>query len=258
MRIFGRILYATLVVGFFLLAFTYSRDLMTERYLDEVFEPSLTDPNSIYPKYYYFYSSIPDYHHSEEIFWIESNGYEIVGYEIAQVSIVNDTYVDVTESIYLIVYSDTEDLSQVDSLYLENQDTGESTLIYLQRFQTMNLINGVNETGYVYLDKDLFLDENIDRITLTDKNENKLVDEPFTANEEDFVIKEYMESFYDENNTLPDIDDFSDMATFNIYPNQTHIADDYVHIFYIAMGIYFVALILATYLIFFRKRKRQY
>jgi len=258
MRVFGRILYATLAVGFFLLAFTYSRDLMLDRYLEEVFEPSLSDPDSIYPKYYYFYSSIPDYHNSEEIFWIEVNGYEIVGYEVAQVSIINDTELEVIESIYLIVYSDTEDLSEVDTLYLEDEDTGTQTEIYLQRFQTMNLINGVNELGVVYLDIDTFTNEDIDRICLTNHDGNILVDEEFSIDEEDFIIKDYMDTFYDENDAIPDIDNLQDLANQNIYPNQIHIADDYVHIFYIAMGIYFVVLILATYFIFFRKRKKQY
>lgn len=258
MRIFGRILYATIAVGFFLLAFTYSRDLMTERYLDEVFEPSLTATDSVYPKYYYFYSSIPDYHNSEEIFWIEANGYEIVGYEVAKVSIVNDTEVEVTESIYLIVYSDTEDLSEIDTLYLEDEDTGTQTEIYLQRFQTMNLINGVNELGYVYLDKDTFTNTDIDNIILTNYDGDIVVEEEFSADEDDFIIKDYMESFYDEYDTIPGVDDLLDLANQNIYPNQTHIANDYVQIFYIAMGIYFVVLITATYFIFFRKKKRQY
>jgi len=109
MRVFGRFLYALIMVGFFLLAFTYSRDLMQTKYLEDVFGASLVDTSSENPDFYYFYTSIPDYHNADPIVSIDSNGYQIMGYEVLVVSINNDELLDITEAVYLIVYSGTED-----------------------------------------------------------------------------------------------------------------------------------------------------
>lgn len=257
MRVFGRILYAVIMVGFFLLAFTYSRDLMQTQYLNDVFGASLVDENSEYPKFYYFYTSIPNYHKNVPIISIDSNGYEIMGYEVLQASVNADNELELIESVYLIVYSDTEDLSQVDYLYLQDSETDNQTIVNLQRFKTLNIINGVNDQGTVYLPKELFLSEEFDTINLLDYSAEVLVSEDFQLSEADFTIKGFIETFFSENNRLPTIDDLDILQDNNIFPNKPHVADDYVHIFYIAMGIYFSVLIFMTYIIFFRKRKYQ-
>jgi hypothetical protein len=257
MRVFGRFLYALLAVGLFLLAFTYSRDLMLTKYLNDVFAPSLTDENSDLPKFYYFYSSIPDYYKSDPIFAIENNGYDIYGYEVARADIDENNNLTVTEAVYIIVYSGTQDLSQVDYLYLENQSTEETQDISLQRFKTLNLINGINDKGTVYIDKDRFFDHQYDTINLTNKDGELLVSTSFSLNESDFTIKPFIETFYSEHGQLPTVDDFEGLTDNNIFPNKPHVADDYVYIFYIAMGIYFTVLIVSTYFIFFKRRKRS-
>ena len=257
MRVFGRVLYAVLAVGFFLLAFTYSRDLMLSRYIEDVFGESLTDTSSELPKYYYFYSSIPDYHNDEPVIEIIAEGYEIYGYEVAKVSIDNNNELVVNEYIYLLIYSETQDLSVIDYFYLGNQTNEETLEINLLRFKTLYLLNGVNDLGTVYLSKEDIIDGNFDQIYLVDEDDTNIMNTSFTIDESNFIIKEYMEAFYNENGILPDIGDVSDMASNNIYPNQTHVADDYVHIFYIVMGIYFAILIVVTYLIYFKKTKRH-
>ncbi|OQX93679.1 MAG: hypothetical protein B6I17_01905 [Tenericutes bacterium 4572_104] len=257
MRVFGRFLYALIAVGFFLLSFTYSRDLMLTKYLNDVFGTSLVDENSDLPKFYYFYSSIPDYYKSDPIIAIENNGYDIYGYEVARANIDANNNLVITESVYLIVYSSTEDLSQVDYLYLENQTNNATQEISLQRFKTLNLINGINDEGRVYLAKDLFLDDNYNTINLVNKDGELLVSTNFGISDSDFTIKTFIETFYTQNNRLPEVSDFESLTNNNIFPNKPHIADDYAYIFYIAMGIYFTLLILSTYLIFFKKRRKD-
>ncbi len=257
MRVFGRFLYALLAVGFFLLSFTYARDLMLTKYLNDVFAPSLIDEESDLPKFYYFYSSIPDYYKNDPIIAIENNGYDIYGYEVARASIDANNNLVVTESVYLIVYSGTEDLSQVDYLYLENQSNNTTEEISLQRFKTLNLINGINDEGRVYLAKDIFLNSNYDTINLVNKNGDLIVNTSFRLDESDFTIKGFVETFYAQNNRLPEVTDFEGLTNNNIFPNKPHVADDYAYIFYIAMGIYFSVLILSTYFIFFKKRRKN-
>ncbi|XMB71604.1 hypothetical protein RJI07_05655 [Mycoplasmatota bacterium WC30] len=258
MRVFGRVLYAVVCVGFFLLAYTFSRDLMLSEYLKDVFAASLTDTESEYPKYYYFYTSIPDYHNDEPLFSIDSNGYEIMGYEVLISIINNNNEAELTEFVYVIVYSDNQDLSQVDYLYLENESNGVTLDIDLQRFKTLNILNGVNELGYVYLYKDPFFAEDFDKINLLDKNGNMLVDTDFSIEETDFIIKDFVEDFYANNGRLPLIGDIEGLPNNNIFPNKPQVAEGYQHIFYTAMGIYFVITVFMTYIIFFWKKKIPY
>jgi len=255
MRIFGRLLFSITAVGFFLLAFTYSRDLMVIKYFEEVFGESLVSEDSEYPDYYYFYTSIPDYHKNDPIILIDNNGYEIRGYEVIQASINNDNELELLESVYIIVYSDTEDLSQVGYINLENLDGSVTKDINVQRFKTLNMLNGINDQGYVYVPKDVFLSEELDTIHLVDKNENSLLETDFDLSETDFTIKTFISDFYEVNNRLPAISDLEGVTGNDILPNMLHLASDYVHIFYIAMGIYFTVLIISMYFIFFRKKK---
>ena len=257
MRVFGRVLYAVVCVGFFLLAYTFSRDMMLSEYLKDVFATSLTDTESEYPKYYYFYTSIPDYHNDEPVFSIESNGYEIMGYEVLIAMINEENEAELTEFVYVIVYIDTEDLSQVDDLYLENQSTGTTANIDLQRFKTLNILNGVNELGYVYLAMDVFFSEDFDKINLLDKLGNFLVDTEFSIDEADFKIKDFVGTFYADNDRLPLIEDLEGLSNNDVFPNKPHVADDYQYIFFTAMGIYFAVIIFMTYIIYFRKKKRR-
>lgn len=258
MRIFGRFLYALLAVGFFLLAFTYSRDLMLNRYLEDVFAESLVDSNSDKPKYFYFYTSIPDYHNSDPIIEININGYEIMGYEVAQVEVNSNQELIVKESLYILVYSDTEDLSLVGNIKIYNDTTTDIKEISLHRFHTLNILNGVNETGSVYILKEEFFDTAYNRLSLVDKEGNNLLDTSLDIKEEDFIISSFLETFFTNNDRVPEVSDIENLADNTIYTNITHVATDYIHIFYIAMGIYFAVLIVATYLIFFRKRKNKY
>jgi len=255
MRVFGRFLYALVMVGFFLLAFTYARDLMQNKYLEDVFGASLTDTNSEYPEFYYFYTSIPNYHKTEPIISIDMNGYQIRGYEVLVATINSDEQLETTEAVYIIVYSGTEDLSQVGSLYLKNDTDTVVQEIYLQRFKLLNLLNGVNDEGTVYISKDLFLQADYTRIVLEDKSEITLLDTGYELDEVDFTIKDFIQGYYDENGYLPTVADLEGLSGNDTFPNKPHVADDYVYIFYIAMGIYFTVLIFLTYIIFFRKRR---
>ncbi len=256
MRVFGRFLYALIAVGFFLLAFSYSRDMMQTRYLEDVFGSSLTDEDFEYPKYYYFYTSIPNYHKSEPIIEVIESGYEVIGYEVLRTNINNDGLLETDENIYLIVYSDYQDLSLISHIVIKNSITEETTKISLQRFRTLNIINGINDRNTIYLSKDLFLSTTFDKILLVDKNNSTIFESDFNINEDDFTINDFIDDFYVDYERLPSVEDLQEIANNYIFPQKVHIADDYVHIFWIGMAIYFTVLIFMTYIIFFRKKKR--
>jgi len=258
MRIFGRVLYALLAVGIFLLIFTHSIDLTANRYYEEVFGTSLTDTDSDLPEFYYFYTSIPDFHKNTPIISVDYDGYIIRGYEVARVSVNNDSELEVTESVYIIVYSPTKDLSVINNLSFTNESDTESFDIPLVRFKTLNLLNGVDERGFIYLPKDLFLSADFDTIKLVNKVEETVVDTQLNIDETDFTIKSNLEYFYTLYNKIPDEEDIDKLNADNIGLKVIHIDENTQldsSIVLISMAIYFVILIVSTYLIFFRRRK---
>ena len=260
MRIFGRFLYALLAVGLFLLVFTYTIDLTANRYYEDVFGSSLTDENSTLPEFYYFYTSIPDYHKSEPIIVIDQDDYQIRGYEIARAEINEENVVEVVESIYIVIYSKTQDLSVLDRIKLVNEENSVSEEMYLIRFKTLNILNAVNEQGYVYIPKELFSNNNFDKISIVDGSENIIIESDFSLSESDFTIKQNLESFFAEKSKLPDEDDIEELSSEFIGIKTIHIDEENAlngGTVLLGLGIYFVILIIATYLIFFRRRKYE-
>lgn len=259
MRIFGRIMYATFMVGLFLLAFTYSRDLIRNKYLEEVFMDPVTNESSEYPKYYYFYTAVPDYHNSEALFTIEMDDYEVTGYEIITADVDDLGHLTTEEYIYFIVYSDTKDLSVIEKITFKNDESLNYIDVRLDRYQRLNILIGVNEEGYVYVPKTSILnDNNFNKIKLIDRDGLEIISQDFAINENQFIAKEFVQTFYEENNRLPVVEDFVGLSQSQVLPNLTHVAEGYEYIFTYAMISYFVILIASTYLIFFRKKKNDY
>ncbi|MGD9761111.1 MAG: hypothetical protein AB7U52_01585 [Candidatus Izemoplasmatales bacterium] len=260
MRIFGRFLYALLAVGLFLLVFTYTIDLTANRYYEEVFGTSLTDEDSTLPEFYYFYTSIPDFHKSEPIIIIDQDDYQIRGYEIARAEVNEENIVEVIESVYIVVYSKTQDLSLLDRIKLVNEDNSLSEELYLIRFKTLNILNAVNEQGYVYIPKELFLDNNFGKISIVDAGDNTIIESDFNLFESDFTIKQNLEEFFADHGKLPDEDDIGYLSSEFIGIKTIHVDGENAlngGTVLLGLGIYFIILIIATYLIFFRRRKYE-
>jgi hypothetical protein len=260
MRIFGRFLYALLAVGLFLLVFTYSIDITANRFYEEVFGASLTDETDDVPDFYYFYTSIPDYHKSEPIISIDQEGYQIRGYEVARAEINEQQQLEITESIYIIVYSDTKDLSLLSELSLIEADTQNEFIIPLTKFKTLNILNGVNDKGQVYIPKELFFDNNFDEINLVGKDESIIIESPLSIDNSDFTIKQNLEDFYEQYEALPTEETIDNLQDDNISIKIIHLDEENQlngSVLMVNLAMYFIALALATYLIFFRRRKYE-
>lgn len=264
MRIFGRFLYAMLAVGVFLAALTYSISLMRQAYIDDVFGGSLVDESSELPEFYYFYSSLPDYHKKEPIVSVDESGYKVRIYEIARTE-VEDEALLVDEYFFALVYNeDIDELYDVEYLRISNGTVADQVDISFIQYQELDILVSVDQATTMYLiEKDqLDLSKGYDELFLMNANNDVLIESAFTIDESDFTIKENLESFYDESERLPETDDFplndSDIAIQDQdIVNNFKVVDDYLHILGIVMGIYFVLLIFSTYFIFFRKKKKQ-
>ncbi|MDY0317950.1 MAG: hypothetical protein RBQ64_05155 [Candidatus Izemoplasmatales bacterium] len=260
MRIFGRFLYALLAVGLFLLVFTYSIDITANRFYEEVFGASLTDETDDVPDFYYFYTSIPDYHKSDPIISIDEEGYQIRGYEVARAEINEQQQLEITESIYIIVYSDTKDLSLLSELSLIEADTQNEFIIPLTKFKTLNILNGVNDKGQVYIPKELFFDNNFDEINLVGKDESIIIESALSIDDSDFTIKQNLEDFYNQYEALPTEETIDNLQDDSISIKIIHLDEENQlngSVLMVNLAMYFIALALATYLIFFRRRKYE-
>lgn len=264
MRIFGRFLYAMLAVGIFLASLTYSISLMRQAYIDDVFGGSLVDESSELPEFYYFYSSLPDYHKKEPIVSIDQSDYKIRFYEIARTQVEDEELV-VNEYFFVLVYHENiDDLFNVEYLRVSNGTVADQVDISFIQYQELDILVSVDQATTMYLiEKDaLDLTKDYDEVFLMDANNDILIESAFTIDESDFTVKTSLESFYNENNRLPETDDFplndSDIAIQDQdIVNNFKVVDDYLYILGIVMGIYFVLLIFSTYFIFFRKKKKQ-
>jgi hypothetical protein len=254
MRVFTRVLYAIFVVGVFLWVYKYSIDRIEEKYWRESFGASLVDENSELPEFYYFYTSIPDYHKTDPLVNIDVDGYQIRGYEVATTEILEDQTIEVKDYLYFIVYSPNQDLSVVKNIMLTD---GETELnISLVQFKLLNILNGVNEEGAVYLEKNLFFESAFTTIKLTGTYGEVITESNFTIEETQFTIKEELESFYQEHNKFPSEEDVNLLNEEKIGIQTIH--DDVEldgSILLLNMSLYFLGLVIFTFVIFFRKKK---
>ncbi|MGE0002982.1 MAG: hypothetical protein AB7S88_00815 [Candidatus Izemoplasmatales bacterium] len=242
MKIFIRILFAMTAVLMFLFALDYSRGLMTSLYFEKYGEAALNEPD---PDYFFFYSSIPDYHQETPIFSVDANGYRVRMYEVATIG--EDT-VNVNAELYyyLIVHSTTLTLDDGMMVRLINGHNQASVLISIARFRSLNVMMGVNPDGYVYIDP-LWFSSDYDTFELEAVDGTVLLSVDFSLPEEDQSIADRINTYFQENGTLPDMA----LQDQGIFPANPHVMTEYEHIFWISMAIYFLVLGLATYFLFF-------
>ena len=259
MRIFARILYSVFMVGLFLIVMTFPQEVMGNLYRENVFMEPITNEDSEYPRFYYFYTSIPNFQNDQALFYYENQGFEITAYEVLRAELDEFNTLTMTESIFFIVYSDTEDLSTLNHLHIYNEASTEYVDIELNKFRNLNILYGVNADLNVYVPKEDVLNEfDYNKISLVDDNDIERTNNDLILQEDQFITKEFIEGFYQDNNRLPTVSDISGLTDNHVFPNLTHVADEYSYIFTVSFVGYFVILILSMYFIFFRKRKNRY
>jgi hypothetical protein len=265
MKVFGRFLYALLAVGIFLWTFQYSIMDMRANYYKDVFGGSLVDESSDLPDFYYFYATLPGYHKDDPIISIDQDGYEVRGYEVAITSFEEDVLM-IEETILLIVYhEDPEQLSRVDKLLITSDDARDQIEIELGRYHNLDILVSMDpNTSYYLFDKeDIDFSLNYTNISLVDPNYNQIIESVFTLAEEDFTIKDKLQTFYYVNAELPNVETIYQLndPSINVQDqeitNNSFVVDEYIYIMGMYLGIYLVVLIVATYFIFFKKRKKK-
>lgn len=265
MKVFGRFLYALMAVGIFLWVFQLSIMDMRVRYYEEVFGESLVDETSDLPDFYYFYATLPGFHNSDPVISFDQDGFQVRAYEVAITSIEEDT-LDIEENLLFIVYhQDPEQLQGVDKLLITSNDARDQIDIELGRYHNLDILVSMDpNTSYYLFDKEAIdFSLNYTKVSLTDPNYNVVTESVFTLTEDDFVIEDLLLAYYNDHSDLPTLETISDLNEPNIdvqdqeITNNSFVVDEYIYIMGIYLGIYLLVLIVTTYLVFFKKRKKK-
>jgi hypothetical protein len=265
MRIFARFLYALFAVGIFLMAFQFSIYQMREQYYEDIFGESLVDEDSDLPEFYYFYASFPDYHKSDPVIEIDQDGYQVRAYEIARIIEEEDEFL-IEEYLFFIVYhEDVEQLSDVETIRLKNENLGDYFDVNLIRYQDLDILSSVNAESSMFLvnKEDIELANNYDQLQLNDINNDSIIESALSLDDSDFTIRSNLWAFYDGHNEFPTLETIHLLGDTTIQPKEqvvttnNYLVDEYIYIMGIIMGTYFLILIFSTYFIFFKKRKEK-
>lgn len=262
MRVFGRFLYAMFAVGVFLVVFQYSIQLMYRQYIEDLFGASLTDESSDLPDFYYFYASLPNYHKAEPVISIDIDGYQIRAYEIARTNIDDVEGLLIEEYLFFLVYhEDVNELKKVDKIRFSNGVVRDRVDIDLISYKELDIFASVNPLDSQFLiSKERFdFEKDYNTLELIDQNQGIVSESAFIISDNDFTIKESIEDFYQNHDELP-VDELNVLKIYkqdSAIINNFQVVDDYIYILGIAMGIYFVVLIIATYFLYFKKRKEK-
>lgn len=255
MKIVGRILYAIVMVIFFLFTLNYSQELMTSLYFEDLGMPILEKEEVDYT---FFYGSVPDFYLDEVVYTKESNGYELNIFEIAQVEEPSENQV-FKPYYYIAIHSKehlmegTYTLEAISSVIDLQTNQYVTYIIDVVQFRQLNLFIGVSDLQTVYIDPILFTELPIEEIMLK-KQDEILVSFNTSALNFDTTIDLKLNQFYQEENRMPSGED---MANQGVYPYHTHVMEDYSHVFIIAMVSYFIVLAVSTYFTFFFKPQRK-
>lgn len=255
MKIVGRIVYALVMVIFFLFTFNYAQDLMTSLYFEDNGTPLLEED---VVDYTFFYGSVPDYYATNPILSIDHDGYELRIFEVAKLVQLDADYT-FEPYYYMTVHSKTHDMNGpyqyvVRTSEMDVQTNKNMEKVYsLVRFRQLNLFVGVNDLGEIYINPQFFLDNDIIEIEVKEDNQTVLKLDVSTIAFETH-IDQSLDLFYENEGRLPVNDDLTDEGIFQHY---SHVMKDYVHVFVIAMVIYFVLLVVATYFTYFFKPRRR-
>lgn len=202
------------------------------------------------PTYFFFYSSIPDFHCSIPLFSYDDAEYSVRLFEIGTVE-NHGSDILVNEYGYLMIHPKEGSTSEIYTIELLEGETLLSDWSAIQ-YRNLNLLVGINDEGSIYIGREYFQGA-ADRLILKNASGDILLDIGFTTGE--FVIKNAINEYFETENALPEglalQEDF-------VFPANPQIDQEFDYLFWVLTGGYMGLVILVTYfLFFFRKKSRK-
>ena len=247
MKILGRVAFALVVAILYLWVLDYTNGLMTTLYFDKYGTQALIETT---PDYFFFYSSIPDYHKSEPIYRYDDQNYAIRFYEVATVD-ETELGLEVGEYAYILIHDKTGTMAGNYTMVLTDDSQTDVASIEIVQFRSLDLYVGINAEFSVYINKSTLTTLPFARLSLLSSTEEVLLETTGSVESADFTIKQQLTDFFTENSTLPQLE----LQEAGVFRNNPHVMTEFEYIFWVGTGGYLSIVLLITYfLYFFRKR----
>ncbi len=244
MKIVGRVAYAILAVFVFWFAIDYARGRMEFRYFSDKGEEAITLGDDAF-----FYGGGRDYSNETILFEIDTNGYRIAIYEVADATLTDDA-LNVETYVYGLLFSDAdlEDIYEIS--FVSSTSTIQTTFVLFQPYLNVGMMVNEDSNQYGILSSKL-LAKNFDTIILSDETGKELANVDFSIQSSQFILEKELNTFYNDNQTLP----LNQLTSIGIYPRFTHSLEPYMNILYLSLGVYVVAVAFSFYVLFVLRKK---
>ncbi len=268
MKILLRIYYAFMVGVLFLFSLYKSLEIRDEKYNNKYGQLALEKTGD--DKYLFFYE-ILGFHQNKPVYKIENQTYSVWFFEIVRASVSKDDYI-VNSFLYPVISSTDEAFGQKGKYYVLNFKTekeGDDSVIpyFVVKHKSLNIANIQTEDGDYYISysdlvgKDVYQMELLIVDEKDSLNQEVLLEEELTIIEENFYIKtQFEELFYNKKSANEPLKYNSEDRTFfentlQILSKASHNPKEYNYIVYLWMGSYLVVFLVATYFVFFYRKK---
>lgn len=247
MKFWGRLGYAVIVTLLFLWVLNFSSGLRMTLYVQKNGNAALAEEN---PTYFFFYSSVPDYHCSVPLFSYDDDAYSVRLFEIAIVE-SSDSEITVEEYGYLMIHPEEGSTSEIYTVELLQGETLLSEWNAIQ-YRNLNLLVAINDEGSIYIEKEYFLDSAPDRLVLKNASGATMLDLGFSSGE--FRIKNAVNEYYQAENALPE--ELS-LQEDSVFPANPQIDQEFDYLIWAFIGGYIGLVLITTYFLFFFKKKSR-
>lgn len=245
MKVIGRILYAFAMVVVFWAFIDYARGLMTAKHYEEVGIPPLLLEEPVYD---YYYQSVPNYYYDQALIEVDKGDYRVRAYEIAKANHVNQENFEIGTYTYLIIHNQKQTFD-LDAYYLKINDEIKLRLAFFR--SNRNILIAVNDSSEVYVDISVLL-KDLSNVTLEDSDGQVIETLALFLKYQPRMADEITTYYEDHDHVLPT----TELNSRGYYQNKVHTLEDYMYIFYIALATYVAFLVIATYFVFFFKKRK--
>jgi hypothetical protein len=248
LKFWGRLGYAVVVTLLFLWVLNFSSGLRMTMYVQKNGNAALAEEN---PTYFFFYSSVPDYHCSVPLFSFDDDAYSVRLFEIATIE-STDPEIVIEEYGYLMIHPKEGSTSEIYTIELLQGDTLLSDWNAIQ-YRNLNLLVGINDEGSIYIGREYFKESAADRLILKNATGEILMDIEFSS--EEFRINNAVDEYFEAEDALPEGLALQDESVFPAIPQ---IDQEFDYLFWVLTGGYIGLVFIVTYfLFFFRKKSRK-
>lgn len=254
----------------FLFSFYKSLEIRDDKYNYKYGQQALEQTGD--DKFLFFYGRL-GFHQKKPVYKVINDDYNIWFYEIVRVNLKEDDYI-IDSYLYPVITSVDHNFGQKGKYYVLNFNThkqGDESVIpyYVVLHSKIDIANIQTEEGKYYMAYDEVVDKEIYQIELLQVdqkdslNYDELLKEDITILGEDFYIKnsliDYFENKKSQNKplTFTEEDRLYFHDNLEIYSKESHNPSEFNYIFYIWMSVYFVIFFIASYFVFFYKRKEK-